>query len=203
MQVRSLVASGGGPTRNGVTHAASVRLHDDKASYTGAHCGVLGFRFRVRFRRAGCCSGAGLHWRLAAAHVRMCVCSAGLRRVHRHCSAVDVPQQAEAPCVVQSCRHCVPDEHVTPAVGEHCNDQQPTAETSKAPLDRSRWRPAARIGFAFSIDRQRAAIVGRPPAPNGTSFSFSTGIWCRTAIYISPNTALLQFLAAPTKNSSM
>lgn len=36
-EVRALIASGGGPTRNGVTHAGSVRLHDDHSTYTGTN----------------------------------------------------------------------------------------------------------------------------------------------------------------------
>lgn len=34
-QVRAVIASGGGPTRNGITHAPTVRFHDDRV-LTGA-----------------------------------------------------------------------------------------------------------------------------------------------------------------------
>ena len=34
--VRAMIAGSGGPRSNGVTQAATVRLHDDKSTYTGA-----------------------------------------------------------------------------------------------------------------------------------------------------------------------
>ena len=47
--VRAMIAGSGGPRSNGVTQAATVRLHDDKSTYTGARCcdgrrGLLGLR---------------------------------------------------------------------------------------------------------------------------------------------------------------
>jgi len=34
--VRAMIAGSGGPRSNGVTQTATVRLHDDKSTYTGA-----------------------------------------------------------------------------------------------------------------------------------------------------------------------
>ncbi len=45
--VRAMIAGSGGPRSNGVTQAATVRLHDDKSTYTGAE--LCSGRRQVRY----------------------------------------------------------------------------------------------------------------------------------------------------------
>ena len=65
--VRAMIAGSGGPRSNGVTQAATVRLHDDKSTYTGA--GIWKHLQWSQTSRSGLC-GTGNPWLVGRRTIR-------------------------------------------------------------------------------------------------------------------------------------